>query len=98
MTRSLKLCPCYSSQLDKVKSFYCLLDTMFKVQVFRQKPVWNYGVRIRMKRNFKNVFNTFLSLLLVCETSQKENKYLNADFALKATSVRKEETKGGKRE
>ena len=51
-----------------------------------------------MKRNFKNVFNTFLSLLLVCETSQKENKYLNADFALKATSVRKEETKGGKRE
>ena len=98
MTRSLKLCPCYSSQLDKVKSFYCLLDTMFKVQVFRQKPVWNYGVRIRMKRNFKNVFNTFLSLLLVCETSQKENKYLSADFALKATSVRKEETKGGKRE
>lgn len=51
-----------------------------------------------MKRNFKNVFNTFLSLLLVCETSQKENKYLSADFALKATSVRKEETKGGKRE
>lgn len=98
MTRSLKLCPCYSSQLDKVKPFYCLLDTMFKVKVFRQKPVWNYGVRIRMKRNFKNVFSTFLSLLLVCEPSQKENKYLNADFALKATSVRKKEPKGGKRE
>ena len=52
----------------------------------------------RTKRNFKNVFNTFLSLLLVCKTSQKENKYLSADFALQATSVRKKEPKGGKRE
>ena len=95
--RSLKLCPCYSFQLDKVKPFYFLLDTMFKVKVFRQKPVWNYGVRIRTKRNFKNVFNT-LSSLLVCKTSQKENKYLSADFALQATSVRKKEPKGGKRE
>lgn len=43
MTRSLELCPCYSSQLDKVKPFYFLLETVFKVKVFRQKPVWNYG-------------------------------------------------------
>lgn len=52
----------------------------------------------RTKRNFKNVFNTFLSLLLLCKTSQKENKYLSAYFALKATSVRKKEPKEGKRE
>ena len=43
MTRSLELCPYYSSQLDKVKPFYFLLETVFKVKVFRQKPVWNYG-------------------------------------------------------
>lgn len=92
------MCPIYSFQLDKVKPFYFLLDTMFKVKVFRQKPVWNYGVRIRTKRNFKNVFQHFILASCMQNKSERRINISVQIFALEATSVRKKEPKGGKRE